>query len=203
MNLNSEINRLLDIMPASGRMFNKIVSKPQQSQVIDFPFPMPWHRGSRPIYINFDLWQKLSKPQRDLLLLSTVSGSLKIKWFKPDVYQGMTLVGFLGLTFELFQGDALGTIVAGGLTAIAASQIWRTNRSLQIQINADEAGIKVATRRGYTETEAAKHLLEAIETLAKLEGRPSLNFTELIRCQNLRAIANLSSVGVPKSIQQE
>ena len=203
MNLNSEINRLLDIMPASGRMFNKIVSKPQQSQVIDFPFPMPWHQGSRPIYINFDLWQKLSKPQRDLLLLSTVSGSLKIKWFKPDVYQGMTLVGFLGLTFELFQGDALGTIVAGGLTAIAASQIWRTNRSLQIQINADEAGIKVATRRGYTETEAAKHLLEAIETLAKLEGRPSLNFTELIRCQNLRAIANLSSVGVPKSIQQE
>ncbi|MDJ0716056.1 MAG: DUF3318 domain-containing protein [Prochloraceae cyanobacterium] len=203
MNLNSEINRLLDIMPASGRMFNKIVSKPQQSQVIDFPFPMPWHQGSRPIYINFDLWQKLSKPQRDLLLLSTVSGSLKIKWFKPDVYQGMTLVGFLGLTFELFQGDALGTIVAGGLTAIAASQIWRTNRSLQIQINADEAGIKVATRRGYTETEAAKHLLEAIETLAKLEGRPGLNFTELIRCQNLRAIANLSSVGVPKSIQQE
>jgi hypothetical protein len=39
--------------------------------------------------------------------------------------------------------------------------------------------------------------------MANIEGRLSLNFTELIRCQNLRAIAGLSAVGVPESIKQE
>ncbi len=112
-------------------------------------------------------------------------------------------MGLLGLTVELLQGDAIGTIATGGLSAIAASQIWRSNRSVQRQLDADEAAIKVALRRGYTEAEAAAHLLSAIETAAQLEGRPSLNFTELIRCQNLRAIAHLSPVGVPESIKQE
>ncbi len=50
-----EIRRLLDIMPASSRMTTKIVSKAEQSKVIDASFPLPWHR-ERPIYINFDLW---------------------------------------------------------------------------------------------------------------------------------------------------
>ena len=203
MNLESEIRRLLDVMPASGRMLTKIVSKSQQSRVIDAPFPMPWNWDSRPIYINFDLWRRLSRPQQDLLILRAVSSLQGIKWFKPDLYQGVALVGLLGLTVELLQGDAIGTIATGGLSAIAASQIWRSNRSVQRQLDADEAAIKVALRRGYTEAEAAAHLLSAIETAAQLEGRPSLNFTELIRSQNLRAIAHLSPVGVPESIKQE
>ena len=201
MNLESEIRRLLDVMPASGRMLTKIVSKSQQSRIIDAPFPMPWNWDSRPIYINFDLWRRLSRPQQDLLILRAVSSLQGIKWFKPDLYQGVALVGLLGLTVELLQGDAIGTIATGGLSAIAASQIWRSNRSVQRQLDADEAAIQVALRRGYTEAEAAAHLLSAIETAAQLEGRPSLNFTELIRCQNLRAIANLSPVGVPESIK--
>ena len=203
MNLESEIRRLLDVMPASGRMLTKIVSKSQQSRIIDAPFPMPWNWDSRPIYINFDLWRRLSRPQQDLLILRAVSSLQGIKWFKPDLYQGVALLGLLGLTVELLQGDAIGTIATGGLSAIAASQIWRSNRSVQRQLDADEAAIKVALRRGYTEAEAAAHLLSAIETAAQLEGRPSLNFTELIRCQNLRAIAHLSPVGVPESIKQE
>lgn len=200
MNLESEINRLLDVMPASGRMLTKIVSKSQQSKVIDTNFPMPWNRNSRPIYINFDRWRRLSEPQRDLLILRSVSSLTGIKWFKPDVYQGLTLIGLLGLTVEVVQADAVGILIAGGLTAICANQIWRSNRSLQKEIEADQEAIKVALRRGYTEREAARHLLEAIETVAQLESRPSLNFTELIRSQNLKAIANLSSVGVPDSL---
>ncbi len=203
MNLESEIRRLLDVMPASGRMLTKIVSKSQQSRVIDVPFPMPWNWDSRPIYINFDLWRRLSRPQQDLLILRAVSSLQGIKWFKPDLYQGVALVGLLGLTVELLQGDAIGTIATGGLSAIAASQIWRSNRSVQRQLDADEAAIKVALRRGYTEAEAAAHLLSAIETAAQLEGRPSLNFTESIRSQNLRAIAHLSPVGVPENIKQD
>jgi hypothetical protein len=202
MNPEPEIRRLRDLMPASGRMLTKIISKPQQTAVIETPFPMPWLRD-RPIYINFDLWRRLPRPQRDMLILSIVSWLITIKWFKPDLYQGVVIAGLLGGMVELVQGDAVGVVVATGLSAIAGSQIWRSTRSCQTHLDADTDAIKVALRRGYTETEAAQHLLAAIESVAEIEGRLSLNFTELIRSQNLRAIAGISPVGVPESVRQE
>jgi Protein of unknown function (DUF3318) len=203
MNLDTEISHLLELMPASGRMMTKIVSQPQQSKVIESSLPMPWQQGIRPISINFDLWRNLSRPQRDLLLLRNVCSLIGVKWFKPNVYQAIAAAGLLGLAIEIGQADAVGMVVAGGLTALAANQIWRNNRSLQRELDIDEAALKVAVRRGYIETEAARHLLSAIETVAEIEGRPSLNFTELLRYQNLRAIGNLSTVGVPSSLRQE
>lgn len=197
----TEIRRLLDIMPASGRMMTKIVSKPEQANVIDTPFPLPWAQ-ERPIFINFDLWRRLPTPQRDMLILRTVSWIVSIKWFKPDLYQGVALAGLLGAMVQIVQGDAVGVVVAGGLSAIAGSQIFSANRSSQTELNADEAAIKVALRRGYSEVEAASHLLSAIEGVAKMERRQALNFTELVRCQNLRAIAGVSLVSVPDSIKQ-
>ncbi|NEQ20327.1 MAG: DUF3318 domain-containing protein [Microcoleus sp. SIO2G3] len=202
MNPEPEIRRLIELMPASGRMLTKIVSKPQQTTVIDSPFPQPWSQ-ERPIFINFDLWRRIPKPQRDLLLLRTVSWLVGIKWFKPDLYQGVVLAGVLGGIIELVQGDAVGVVVATGLGALAATQILRSTRSTESQLDADAGAIKVATRRGYTETEAAKHLLSAIESVAQIEGRSGLNFTELIRSQNLRAIAGLSPVGVPDAVKQD
>ncbi len=202
MNLDFEISRLLDLMPASGRMLTKIVSKPQQSKVIDSSFPLPWQRDSRPIYINFDLWRRLSRAERDLLLLRSVSLLTGIRWFKPDIFQGVAALGLAGLTIEIWQADAVGIVIAGGLTAFAANQIWRNNRSVQRELEADEEAIKISLRRGYTEVEAARHLLSAIESVAQIERRSSLNFTELIRLQNLRALANISPVGVPENVRQ-
>ncbi|MGJ5631732.1 DUF3318 domain-containing protein [Nostoc sp. KVJ20] len=202
MEPNVEIRRLLDVMPASGRMTTKLVSKPEQAKVIDASFPQPWNQA-RPIYINFDLWRRLTKPQRDLLLLQMVSWLTGVKWFKPDIYQGVVLAGLLGGFLEAAQSDVVGVGVAGGLSAIAALRIWRTNKSPESELNADAAAIKIAQRRGYSEAEAAQHLLSAIEAVAKIEGRSSLNFTELIRCQNLRAIAGLSPVGMPESYNKE
>lgn len=198
MEPNVEIRRLLDVMPASGRMTTKIVSKPEQPKVIDASFPQPWNQA-RPIYINFDLWRRLTKPQRDLLLLQMVSWLTGVKWFKPDIYQGVVVAGLLGGFLEAAQSDVVGVAVAGGLSAIAAFRIWRTNKSLESELNADAAAIKIGQRRGYSEAEAAQQLLSAIEAVAKIEGRSGLNFTELIRCQNLRAIAGLSPVGMPES----
>lgn len=203
MNIELEIRHLKDLMPASGRMLTKIVSKPQQSQVINAPFPLPWQNGDRCIYINFDLWRRLSRPQRDLLLLRTVCNLSGIKWFKPDLYKGIILVGLLGLTVEVIQIDVLGILAAGSLTAITANQIWRNNRSTQKELEADEAAIKVALRRGYSEVEAARYLLEAMEVVCKIEGRKALNFIELIRCQNLKAIANISPMGIPQKAREE
>jgi hypothetical protein len=198
MEPNLEIRRLLDIMPASARMTTKIVSKPQQPKIIDASFPLPWNRD-RPIYINFDLWNRLTKPQRDLLLLQKVSWLIGVKWFKPELYQGVVLLGLLGGLVESAQSDVVGVAVAGGLSAIAALRIWRNHKSQESELNADMAAIRVAGRRGYSEVEAAGHLLSAIEAIAQIEGHSSLNFSELIRCQNLRAIAGLSPVGLPKS----
>jgi hypothetical protein len=198
MEPNVEIRRLLDVMPASGRMTTKIVSKPEQAKVIDASFPQPWNQA-RPIYINFDLWRRLTKPQRDLLLLQMVSWLTGVKWFKPDIYQGVVVAGLLGGLLESSQSDVVGVVVAGGLSAIALVRIWRTNKSQESELNADAAAIKIAQRRGYSEAQAAQHLLSAIEAVGKIEGRSSLNFTELIRCQNLRAIAGLSPVGMPES----
>lgn len=196
-----ETRRLMDVLPASGRMMTKLISKPEQPVVIDYPFPMPW-RQERPIWINFDLWNRLSRPQRDLLILRTVSWLTGIKWFKPNLYQGLVAAGAVGAVFELVQVDVVGIAVAGGLAAIAGTQIWRKNKSTQTELDADEAAIRVAQRRGYNEMEAARHLLSAIETVAQIEGRPSLSFVELIRCQNLRSLAGISPVGVPENVKR-
>lgn len=202
MEPTAEIQRLLDLMPASGRMMTKIISKPQQPKVIDIPFPLPWNR-ERGIFINFDLWRQLTKPQRDLILLRSVSWVIAIRWFKPDLYQGLAAAGGLATCLELLQADAIGASVASLLTALAIRQLWRGYRSSQAEIAADEAALRVALRRGYSETEAARHLLTAIEAIAQIERRGNLNFIELIRIQNLKALAGLSPVGVPDSIKQE
>lgn len=201
MEPTAEIRRLLDVMPASGRMMTKIASKPEQPKVIDCPFPLPWNQ-ERLIWINFDLWRRMPRPQRDMLLLRTVSWLIGVKWFKPDLYQGIVVAGLLAGTFQFSQGDAMGILVSGGLSAIALYQIWRQTRSNQSQLDADEAAIKVALRRGYEEAEAARNLLGAIEAVAQIERRP-LDFTELVRSQNLRAIAGISPVGVPDTIKQD
>ena len=202
MEPTTEIRRLMDLMPASGRMMTKIVSKREQLKVIDSAFPLPW-QPERRILINFDLWRRFSQPQRDLLLLRTVSWLTAVKWFKPDIYQGVVLAGVLGATVEMLQGDIVGTVVAGGLSAIASTRIWRFYRSSQFELNADEAAIGVAQRRGYKEAEAAEHLLSAIEAVPKLEKRRHLDFLELVRCQNLRAISGLSPVGIPETLKNQ
>ncbi|MEB3828247.1 DUF3318 domain-containing protein [Phormidium sp. CCY1219] len=196
MDPSAETIRLLDLMPASGRMMTKLVSKPQQSTPIESPFPMPW-ATNRPIYINFDLWRRLSKPQRDMLLLRTVSWVLGVKWFKPDLYQGVAIAGVVGTLVELVQGDAVGILAAGALTSLAGAQIWRITRRTETEVAADEAALQVAQRRGYRETEAASALVQAIEAVAKIERR-NLNFSELIRTQNLKAIAGISPIGIPE-----
>ncbi|CCQ51082.1 DUF3318 domain-containing protein [Crocosphaera watsonii WH 8501] len=200
MSIDAEISRLLDMMPASGRMLTKIISQPQQSKVIDAPFAPPWNRESRPIYINFDLWRRLPRGQRDLLILRATSSLINIRWFKPDINQLIVLAGTIGLMVETGQGDAVGILIAAGLTAISIRQIWRDNRNIQRELDTDEAAIKVSLRRGYTEVEAAQNLLQGIENAAKIEGRSILNFTELIRSQHLKSLANLSSIDVPEKI---
>ena len=145
----------------------------------------------------------LARPQRDLLLLRTVSWVCNIRWIKLDINQGVALAGLVGTAVEIVNQDAVGVMLAASLTGLGLTQIWKSNRSSQVELEADETAIRVALRRGYTEPEAARALLGAIERVAEIEGRNGLDFVELIRCQNLRAIAKLSPVTVPDNIRQQ
>jgi len=185
--IEAEIARLRELMPASGRMVVEIVPE-QQAEAITATFPYPWRRGLRPVLINFMLWPELPRPQRDLLFLRTVAWLLQVQWFKADWFQGLTLVGVAGTGFELVQQDPVGILVAGGLTAVAARQLWRDFRSPQRELDADQEALVVAQRRGYRLPDAARYLGEAIEACAALGGRPHLTAAELMRIQNLRAI---------------
>ncbi|AHB88888.1 hypothetical protein NK55_08030 [Thermosynechococcus sp. NK55a] len=195
MTPEAEIHRLLDLMPASARMRCKLVSRPQQSQVLRYQPPLPW--GDRPIEINFRLWQHLDPPERDLLLLRAVAWFNTTGLIKLDLYQGLTVAGLLGTLFQAIQADPIGILVAGGLTTFAGLQVWQNTRGIPVAVAADRQALLLAQRRGYSEQEAAKALLSGISRVAELERRPVLDVTELIRCQNLRQLAGESEVKVP------
>jgi hypothetical protein len=190
MNQNLEIRRLIELMPASGRMHTKIIPKPQQARVIAFNLPKPWQRGQRHIYINFDLWRNLTPGERDLILLRVVVYLTRIRWFKLDWYQAIAGAGLLGAAVEFSQGDGMGVIMALGITTIAGSQIWKKMKSADRELEADHEAIKVAMRRGYTETNAAQALLDAIMAISTMETQGKLNFVELLRCQKLKQLIN-------------
>jgi hypothetical protein len=185
LDFGSEINRLVELMPASGRMYCKIISSPNQPTVIFTRLPRP-DQQSRPIRINFDLWQKLSQPQRDLLLLRAVSRLISVQWLKPELYQGLAAAGSVLTLLELSQFNAAGILTFGGLTALAVAQIWRKNSGSEAEMISDEKAIQVAQRRGYSQIEATQALIEAIEAVAQIEQR-NPTVTEIVRCQSLRA----------------
>jgi hypothetical protein len=198
MNINEEIARLRDLLPASWRMTTSIKSKPEQNEPIASSPILPWSKGAE-ININFRLWRQLPEPQRDLLLLHEISWRQKTKWLQTGAYQGIAVASLVGGLIEALQGDVTGIAIALLLGTIGINQILRKQKSSQIQVEADNEAIEVAQKRNYREVEAAKALLDAIPAAAKLTGRGTPEFAELIRCQNLRAIAGLSKTTIPET----
>ncbi|TYQ24877.1 DUF3318 domain-containing protein [Pseudanabaena sp. UWO310] len=198
MNINEEIARLRDLLPASWRMTTSIKSTSEQIEPIASLPILPWQKGAQ-ILINFRLWRQLPEPQRDLLLLYEVSWRQQTRWLQTGAYQGVAAMSLAGGIVEAIQGDITGIAIAILLGTIGINQILRKNKSSQIQIESDREALEVAQRRGYREAEAARALLDGIPAAAKLAGRNTPEFTELIRCQNLRAIAGLSKTTIPET----
>jgi hypothetical protein len=196
MNINEEIARLRDLLPASWRMTTSIKSKPEQIELISSSQILPWAKGTE-IEINFRLWRQLVEAERDLLLLREISWRQQTKWLQVGIYQGVGAMAIVGGIVETVQGDVTGIAISILLGTIGINQILRGNKSSQAQVLADNEAIAVAQKRSYGEAEAAKALLEAIPAAAKLSGRDKPEFTELIRCQNLKAIAGLSKTTIP------
>jgi hypothetical protein len=198
VNPNAEINRLRELMPASARMKTKLVLNDRQLDVIKADFPVPW-RQTHTVSMNLERWQQLDLPERDLLFLHTVCWVTLANLLKPNWYQAMAGAGLVGGAFELLQGDAVGLVAAGGVTALAAWQLWRGVRGPGIEIAADDKAVQVAQRRGYRQADAAAALIRAIEAVPRLEGRRVLTVNELMRCQNLRVQTGMSESPVPES----
>jgi hypothetical protein len=200
MNLDQEILRLQDLLPASWRMTTVISSATDQGQAIASTPVTPWKSDTQ-ISLNPRLWLQLGLKERDLLLIREVAWRQQGQWLKFGVYQTVAVMAISSMVMQFAQGDTVGVAVGAGLLAIASNQIWRRNRSSQVEIEADNEALSVAVKRGYPEVAAAKNLLDGILAMAKLEGRNELEFVELIRCQNLRAIAGLSAVTVPSDFE--
>ncbi len=199
MNINEEIARLRDLLPASWRMTTSIKSKPELSKPIASLPILPWQKGTQ-VNIDFRLWRQLPEAQRDMLLLYEVSWRQQTKWLQTGAYQGVAAIAIVGGIIETVQGDVTGIAIALLLGTIGINQILRTNQSSQVQVQADNEAIEIAQKRNYSQIEAARALLEAIPAIARLMGRSTPEFTELIRCQNLRAIAGLSKTTIPDTI---
>ena len=185
VNPNTEIARLKELMPASARMKIKLILNDRQIPVIKAAFPRPW-QSSHSVTLNMELWQRLAVAERDLLFLRTISWVMLANLLKPNGYQLLAGAGVAGGILELMQGDAVGVLAAGGVTALAGWQLWRGVNGPQTGMAADDRAVQVAQRRGYSPADAANALIQAIEAVPALEGRRVLTQAELMRCQNLR-----------------
>ncbi len=199
MNINEEIARLRDLLPASWRMTTSIKSKPEQTEAITSLQILPWQKGVQ-INLDFRLWRQLPEAQRDMLLLHEISWRQQTKWLQTGAYQGIAAIALVGGVVEAVQGDVTGMAIAILLGTVGINQILRGNKSSQAKVQADNEAIEIAQKRNYSQVEAARSLLEAIPAIARLMGRSTPEFTELIRCQNLRAIAGLSKTTIPDTI---
>lgn len=193
---SSEINRLLDLLPASWRMHTIVVQRPDQPQVLTSTPILPWQQDTQ-IRINFRLWWGLEVNQRDLLFLGEVAWRQQSRWLRWGTYQLVGLFATGGFLWEVMEGDIGGIAVAVLLVTIAIKQIDREHKGTKVQLESDGEAIRIAQRRGYTDIVAARSLFEAIQAVARLEGRQVPEFRELIRCQNLRVLGGISQVPVP------
>ena len=193
---DAEILRLRELLPASGRMWIDIMPTAGLGTAIASPFPYPWQRRRR-IEINVALWLTMPRPQRDLLMLRQCCWLMGVRWFVPNWYQAVMVLGLVNGAIELGQADALGVLVSGGLVGVAGAQVWRLNRRSEREIEADREAIVTARRRGYDREAAARHLLDGIEAAARLAGRPGLEFNEVLRCQHLRSQLAGGNRGAP------
>lgn len=174
-------------------MWVKLIDRPGQRQVVVVRRPWPWEK-SRPLYLNVSLWQQLSQPGRDLLILRETCWLTGLPWFSPNVYQAAVVGAAAVAIAQGFQGEVVGALLASGLAGVAGTQVWRLARPELRELAIDRETLALAERRGYDRPVAAQALARAIEQVARLEERPRLTALETLRCQALQAVqANFSS----------
>jgi hypothetical protein len=181
-----EMDRLRDLLPASLRSLVVI-----ESVALPENLPLRLKRGQpwQPIgyiQLNMNRWLRIPQPQRDLLFLREVGWFDSRNWLQPGFYQVIAVVGLLSTLTELALQNPYSALLAGGVTTLAVNQIRQNLNKESLQFEADEFALRRAQYRGYDRQAAARHLIEALETLSKQDPE---DITTAIRLQRLKAIA--------------
>ncbi len=180
-----ETERLRDLLPASLRPLISIVPNFGGDALLLSRRKAPWQPQGT-IAIDFRRWQGIPQPQRDLLFLREVGWFDNRNWLQPGFYQSLALMGGITTLAELSLQHPFSALLAGGITALSARQIWQNLNRESAHFDADEFALRRAQYRGYARQEAAQHLVDGLEQTLKLDPTDILT---ALRLQRLKAIA--------------
>lgn len=187
-NLQEEIQRLRDLLPASLRPLLTIEAMPYgaNDRLLRVKPRPPW-QPTGTLQIDFSRWANIPQPQRDLLFLREAGWFDSRNWLQPGLYQGLAVSGVLATVLELTLQNPLSVVLAGGVTGLAVRQIWSGMNSDTAHFDADEFALRRAQYRGYDRRSAARHLVLALENVQRVDKS---DVQIVMRLQRLKAIAS-------------
>lgn len=126
--------------------------------------------GKDEIEIQIDLpkWDNLAIDQRNLLFWHEVAKIQNDTIPREGWEMAALAIGLGGAVGELWVQDGLLLFLALTLCGISGYRLWQKNnsdKSIQVEIEADEKAIALATRFGYSLPNAYKSLGSALKTL--------------------------------------
>lgn len=184
-----EVDRLLDLLPASMRDHVQILIAPDsQRSVIKGRRQLPWQRQMR-LYIKPYEWQQFTPNQRASLFLHKVGYYSRNNSRQLDFYMAIVALGGLSLVFEAAQQDPVGVTVSGGLSGLALWQLRRDQTSDRRLLAADAYAVDRLVLRGVPRLQAVEALGQALHVEARLEGRSGNDLLDVLRYQNLKRLA--------------
>jgi len=185
----AEIDRLLDLLPASMRESVKILpASERQTVVIKGRRQMPWERQMR-LFIKPYEWRQFTPLQRAGLFLHKVGYYSRAASRQIDFYLAIAALGGLSLIFEVVQQDPVGATVSGGLSGLALWQLRRDQTNDRRLLAADAYAVDRLVLRGVPRLQAVEALGQALHLEARLEGRSGNDLLDMLRYQNLKRLA--------------
>jgi hypothetical protein len=185
----AEVERLLDLLPASQRSSVEISAAPErQLQVIRGQRPFLWRQKMR-IFIKPYEWKQFTPNQRASLFLHKVGYYGRAVSRQLDFYIAVSALGGLSLVFEALQQDPVGITVSGGLSGLALWQWRRDQTNDRRLLAADAYAVDRLVLRGMPRLQAVEALGQALHVEARLEGRSGNEFLDVLRYQNLKRLA--------------
>jgi hypothetical protein len=185
----AEVERLLDLLPASMRSTVQVYPAPErQTAVIKGQRQFLWKRKVK-LYIKPYEWQQFTPNQRSSLFLHKVGYCSRNLSRQLDFYLALTALGAMSMVFESVQQDPVGITVSGGLGGLALWQMRRDYSSDRRLLAADAYAVDRLVLRGMARLQAVESLGQALHVEARLEGRTGNELVDVLRYQNLKRLA--------------
>ena len=151
--------------------------------------------GKDQVEVQIDLpkWEQLAIDQRNLLFWHEVA-RVQNDTIPRDGWEMAALaIGLGGAVGELWVQDGLLLLLALGLCSISGWRLYKRNnaeKTLKESVDADEKAISLATRFGYSLTNAYKSLGSALKTLIEQTPKKKQRDRYVKRLEALKRSAN-------------